>query len=75
MRMVCGSIWESFVLPLCWGAVAQSKDRMMHVCCLGMSECIERGIIYLGLMVGQKYWNSILGTREEYDSKQLQNTL
>jgi hypothetical protein len=74
MRMVCGSIWESFVLPLCWGAVAQSKDRMMHVCCSGMSECIER-YYYLGLMVGQKYWNSILDTREEYDPKQLQNSL
>jgi hypothetical protein len=47
------------VLLLCWGAVAQSKDRMMHACCLGMSECIER-YYYPGLMVGQKYWNSIL---------------
>jgi hypothetical protein len=39
-----------------------------------MSESIER-YYYLGLMVGQKYWNSILGTREEYDPKQLQNAL
>jgi len=53
--MVCGSIWESFVLPLCWGAVAQSKDRMMHVCWLGMSECIER--YYLS---GAHGWAEIL---------------
>ncbi len=44
---------------------------MMHVCCSEMSECIERYYAHGWAEILELY----TGTREEYDAKQLQNTL